>query len=268
MDDRQVGFVFRAVRRKRGLRQADVAEAVGVHRSMVSRIERGRLGDHNLDALRRVAGILAIQLVIEPRWRGADLPRLLNARHSELHEQLAAWFSERPGWVVAPEVSFSIYGERGVIDVLAWHERRRAVLVIELKTALVDVNELLGTVDRKRRLAGRIARERGWDPIAVGCWVVVAEGGTNRRHVAAHANVLRAALPTDGRGIRHWLADPSGAVAGLSFWSGAHAAHARSTLPPPHASGRAGPRSSERNRAGTRTLAARIPGPTGPAGTI
>ena len=50
-----------------------------------------------------------------------------------------------PAWVVRPEVSFSIYGERGVIDVLAWHPARRAILVIELKTELVDINELMGT---------------------------------------------------------------------------------------------------------------------------
>ncbi|MEA2632936.1 MAG: hypothetical protein QOE66_3155, partial [Chloroflexota bacterium] len=69
-----------------------------------------------------------------------------------------------PGWILAPEVSFAIYGERRVIDILAWHPGRRALLLIELKTELVDMNELLGTLDRKRRLARRIAQERGWDP--------------------------------------------------------------------------------------------------------
>ena len=46
--------------------------------------------------------------------------------------------------MLAPEVSFSIYGERGVIDILAWHPGRRALLIIELKTDIVDVNELVG----------------------------------------------------------------------------------------------------------------------------
>ncbi len=27
---------------------------------------------------------------------------------------------ESAAWVVAPEVSFSIYGERGIIDIVAW----------------------------------------------------------------------------------------------------------------------------------------------------
>lgn len=35
-----------------------------------------------------------------------------------------------------PEVSFSIYGQRGVIDILAWHAATRSLLVIELKTEM------------------------------------------------------------------------------------------------------------------------------------
>ena len=42
---------------------------------------------------------------------------------------------------------------------------RRALLVIELKTAIVDVGELLGTFDRKVRNAGEVARRLGWDPV-------------------------------------------------------------------------------------------------------
>ena len=54
-------------------------------------------------------------------------------------------------------MSFSIFGERGVIDVAAWNAEHRALLVIELKTDIVDVNELVGTFDRKVRL-GRITK--------------------------------------------------------------------------------------------------------------
>ena len=59
-------------------------------------------------------------------------------------------------------MSFSIGRERGVIDSLAVHAASRASLVIELKTEIVDVNELIATFDRKARLAQRIATERGW----------------------------------------------------------------------------------------------------------
>ena len=66
------------------------------------------------------------------RWRGGDLDRVVNARHGALHEALARWLAHVGGWELAPEASFSIYGERGVIDALAWHPLTRSLLVVEL----------------------------------------------------------------------------------------------------------------------------------------
>ena len=123
---------------------------------------------------------------------------------------MARFFATMPGWTIVPEVSFSIYGERGVIDILAWHAATRCLLVIELKTLIVDVQALVGDVDRKRRLARRIARERGWDAASVSSWVIVVRDATNERRVAAHRTMLRAALPTDGRAMRGWLLSPEG----------------------------------------------------------
>jgi hypothetical protein len=134
-----------------------------------------------------------------------------------MHEAMAQFLHAIGSWVSEPEVSFSIYGERGVIDVLAWHPMSRTVLVIELKTELVDLNETMGTLDRKRRLADRLARDRGWDPVAVGVWLAIADSRTNRRALAAHATVLRSKYPADGLRIRSWLRRPVGPVLGLSF---------------------------------------------------
>ena len=147
------------------------------------------------------------------------MDRLLNHRHAAFHEIVARWFGkELPSWVLAPEVSFSIYGERGVIDILAWHPGRRALLIIELKTDIVDINDLAGSADRRRRLAPKIVAERGWDPVTVSVWVIVAPGRTNLRRVAAHQAMLRAAFPADGRVIGSWLRDPVKSVSALSFW--------------------------------------------------
>jgi hypothetical protein len=157
-------------------------------------------------------------LDLAARWQGGELDRLLNARHSTLHDRVAAFLAGLADWIFAPEVSFAVYGERGVIDVLAWHSARRALLVVELKTDIVDVQELIGTLDRKRRLGGRIARERGWSARTVGVWLVVSGTKTNRRHVAAHGHVLRAAFPAGRSQIRGWLADPRDSIAALSFW--------------------------------------------------
>jgi hypothetical protein len=121
--------------------------------------------------------------------------------------------------VTAPEVSFAVYGERGVIDILAWHPGRHALLVIELKTDIVDVNELLGTLDRKRRLAATVAADRGWHAITVSCWLIVAGSRTNEARAAVHRATLRSALPETGPGMHRWLRDPVGSIAAYSFWT-------------------------------------------------
>jgi hypothetical protein len=145
---------------------------------------------------------------------------MLNAGHAALHEHVSRWFARRHrAWQVQHEVSFSIWGERGIVDVLGWHERAAALLVVELKTAVVDVNELLGTLDRKRRLGPRIAADAGWRPAVVSAWLAVGDGMTNRRRVTAHSATLGAALPVDGRRLRRWLLDPVGEVRALTFVS-------------------------------------------------
>jgi transcriptional regulator with XRE-family HTH domain len=222
MDDMRIGAAFRAVRVRRRWRQTDVAARAGVSRGLISLIERGHLGSVTLATLRRVAAVHEIRLDTYARWRGAALDRLLGARHSLLHEAVAAWLATIPGWRTAPEVSFAVYGERGVIDILAFHEATTALLVIELKTSIADVNELIGSVDRKRRLAARIARERGWQPRWVSTWVIVSRDRTNQRRIAAHLTMLRAAFPADGRAVRAWLRRPgSGPIHALSTWSDA-----------------------------------------------
>ena len=221
MDDQRVGAAFRAIRVRRGWRQSDVGDRAGVSRAFISLVERGHLGAVSLATLRRVGAVLDIRLDIVPRWRGGELDRLLNAGHSALHESVISFLATVPGWEVMPEVSFSIYGERGVIDILAWHAPSRSLLVIELKTAIVDVNDLIGGVDRKRRLARRIAAERGWYAATVSCWVIVSRGTTSQRRVAAHRSMLRSAFPVDGRDARQWLRRPLGSVRALSMWSDA-----------------------------------------------
>ncbi|MEP6639559.1 MAG: helix-turn-helix domain-containing protein [Chloroflexota bacterium] len=233
MEDHRFGSVVRAVRLKRRWRQSDLAARAGVSPATISRVERGHVDSLSLRTIRRIAAGLDVRVELLARWRAGDLDRLINAKHSALHEGVARMFrDELPDWVLEPEVSFAIYGERGVIDILAWHPGRRAILVIELKTDIVDVNDLVGGVDRKRRLASRIARSRGWDPVSVSVWVIVAAGRTNRARLAAHSAMLRAAYPTDGRGIRHWIRDPKTPTAALSMWQQLQAGTAMAGLSP------------------------------------
>lgn len=211
---------MRRVRQANGWRQSDVAARAAISDSTVSRIERGDVTEISVATIRAVASALEMRVDLVPRWRGGDLDRLVNRAHSVLHESVAQAFRRRwPAWILVPEATFSIYGERGAIDILGWHPGRRAVLVIELKTELVDLNDLLGTLDRKRRLAGKIASDRGWSAVSAGVWLIVSDSRTNRRRAAAHTTMLGAALPDDRATVHRWLRDPVREVAGLRFWS-------------------------------------------------
>jgi transcriptional regulator with XRE-family HTH domain len=216
VDDARTGSVFRAVRIRRGLTQEQVGVAAGLSRALVSRIERGDLEGPSLRLTRRVAGVLGISLRFSPSWRGAETARLLDERHAEIEaavvERLAA-----KGWLATPERSFSIWGERGSIDVFARHRAGCALLVVEVKTRLVDLQDLLSTLDRKRRLGPEIARADGWRPTATGCVLVLPEETWARHAVRRHEALFGAALPGRGLDVRRWLEDPQGDLRAVWF---------------------------------------------------
>jgi transcriptional regulator with XRE-family HTH domain len=219
MDDVRLGIALKAARVGRRLRQSDLARRAGVSPSLISRLEHGNVDRLSLRALRSIAAKLGVSLEIVPRSAGGELDRMANARHAAMGEQVASWIARQPGWIVAAEASFSIYGERGTVDLLARHEISLSVVVIELKTAIVDVNELVGTLDRKRRLAPRIASDRGWRCGPVSTWLVVADSKTNRRRVSEHRHLLTSALPNDGRSFGPLLRHPDRAPeSGIAFW--------------------------------------------------
>jgi transcriptional regulator with XRE-family HTH domain len=219
VQDARIGAAFKAVRLRRGWRQADVAHRARVSRGVVSLIERGHLDRVSIPAFRRVSAALEIRAEMSLSLPHGEIDRLLTAGHASLHESLARHLTGLPGWVHAPEVSFAVYGERGIIDILAFHPGTGSLLVIELKTELVSLEDLLGTMDIRMRHAAKIARERGWHARTVSAWVVLAERATNHRRVRSHRHALRAAFPSDGRAMRRWLRRPSGSIRALSFWA-------------------------------------------------
>lgn len=227
MDDQRLGALVRAVRLRHRLRQQDVADAAGVSQSTVSLVERGHFRTLPVEVVRRIAAALDVRVELIGRWRGGDADRLLGRRHSMLAESFACFVAAHHGWIVEPEVSFAIYGERGIIDQLAWNAAAGHLLVVEFKTAFVDVNDMLGTLDRKRRLIRQIVAERGWQPRAVSVWLIVSDTRTNRRHAIEHATLLRSRFPLDGRQLRPLLRHPSLPTAGLAFWTGSSPGGAR-----------------------------------------
>jgi transcriptional regulator with XRE-family HTH domain len=217
MDDVQLGARFRALRHRLGWRQADVGERAGLSQDVVSLVEVGRIADVSVRALRRHALALGGELRVELWFRGGDLDRLMDEGHAALVGAVAAVLGSM-GWETRPEVSFAVFGERGSIDVVAWHAVSRTLLVVEVKTRLTSIEETLRRHDAKARLAAQVVAERfGWRPVRVARLLVLPDDTTARRHVRRHEAVLGSAYPLRGRELRAWLRAPAGSVAGLAF---------------------------------------------------
>lgn len=222
VEDRRVGLILRALRLRKGLRQADVAAQAGVSQSTASRAERGHLGSLSLDGTRRLLAAVDARAELDVRWRGGELDRLVDERHARLVAAtgalLAAW-----GWTVFTEVTFSVYGERGSIDLMAVRPAERVVAIFEMKATLTSWEETQRRFDVKVRLLPRILEERlGWRPRTVGRVLVFEEDVTTRRRLARLGTILKQAFPFASRDVRAWLRSPSGSIAGLWLFSVSH----------------------------------------------
>jgi transcriptional regulator with XRE-family HTH domain len=169
MDDGRIGAVARALRIRAGMRQIDLARAAGVSQSLISAIECGHLEATTVGKLRRICAVLGARFDGQIVWHGADLDRLLDARHASLVEA-AVQALRRLGWESLVETTYSIYGERGSIDVLGGTARRLAVVVEEVKSDIPRLEETIRKLDEKERLVVKqIAQERfGWQPSTIG----------------------------------------------------------------------------------------------------
>ena len=208
MDDRTVGLVIRALRRRRDWRQADLAAKAGCSQAAISQLERGHLSSSSIGLVRAAFEALEARLVLSPRWRGAELEQLIDEEHARLVAEVMRRL-EGAGWLAVAEMTYAEYGERGSIDVVGMNQLRRAVLVVEVKTDIPSEEAVARKVDEKVRLARTIVRKRfGWVPATVGCVLVMPETARLRRRLVASA-VLRRMFPADARRVRAWLRDPA-----------------------------------------------------------
>lgn len=222
MDDRRAGLVLRQLRRRKGLRQSDVALAAGLSQSTASRAERGHLGPLSLDAVRSLFAAVDARVEMDVHWRGGELDRMLDARHASL-VTAAGHVLVTLAWDLLPEVTFSIWGERGSIDLVAVRRDVAAAAVLEMKSELTSWEETQRRFDAKARLAPTILEERlGWKPRSLARILVFEESSTTRRRLDALGAVVQHAYPARGTEIRRWLRTPVGPLAGLWMLSSSH----------------------------------------------
>lgn len=217
MDDIRAGRLLRALRRRARLTQALLGAKVGLSQQEISLLERGHLGAVQVRTVRAAFRGVEAGAEWDVRWRGGAIDRLLDERHSALAVVCGATL-EMEGWKVVPELTYSHYGERGSIDLVAWHPATATLLIIEIKTELTSIEATLRKHDEKVRLAPVVVLERlGWQPRVVARLLVLPDHRTARRQVERADGVLRRAYPLRGWALRRWLARPVGPGDGLLF---------------------------------------------------
>lgn len=221
VDPLRFGRQYRTLRVHQGRRQQDVSDDSGLSRSLIAAIDRGQIEGVTVGALIRAARALDADIDLRLWWRGGALDRLVDEAHAAIIEAIVARL-RRHGWLVEVEVSFSIWGERGSVDVLAFHPGRGALLVIEVKSAITDSQATIHGLDRKTRLALEIIGDRAWagEVQHVSRLLVIGDTDRSRRRVAGLGVTYGTAFPLGGRAVRGWLTDPETALpSGLLFVS-------------------------------------------------
>lgn len=163
-----VGQAVGEARARRGWSRAQLAEAASVSRFLVYLIERGEPA--SIEAYLRLASALRMRLdarLIDPRRR-ADLSVGGDPVHSAMGEVEATHLRAR-GLEVAIDEPYQHFQFAGRADLLAWDRERRALLHLENRTRLPDIQAAAGSFNAKRAYLPEAFGAR----VGIGRWVTV-----------------------------------------------------------------------------------------------
>jgi transcriptional regulator with XRE-family HTH domain len=189
------GASVRAVRTALGLSQCTFADRIGRSQVYVSLVERARVPGLSIAEADSICQALGATLVL-----GIEAPVLAagSRQRDAAHAQCEAYVTRRltrDGWIVRREVQIGNPARPGWVDVLAFHPETRVLLVIEVKTELIDFGGLerqLGWYSREARDAGKAL---GWEPVAVATAALVLATAVNDDRIRQNALGIRQAFP-------------------------------------------------------------------------
>lgn len=179
-----------------GLTQRALATKVGVARSYIAAIERGR-ANPSLDVTIRVAAALGLELDLRLRP-----PVIVGDRRQRdaVHARCSGYVDRRLralGWATAREAPIIDGRWRGWIDLLAFDRRSGTLIVIELKTVVDDIGAIERQVGWYERMARRVAREHGWLPRRVVTWLLVLSSEQNEQAMIRNRDVFDPTFPVE-----------------------------------------------------------------------
>jgi transcriptional regulator with XRE-family HTH domain len=204
----QLAATVLAARLARRWTQRDLARAARVSQSMIVRVEHGDLDDIKVRTLVRIVAALDIQVDVRLLAPYAPPAPIRDRAHSRCIAYVARRL-EVAGFVVATEVEVGGARWRGFVDVLGWHPVEHVLLVIEVKTEIVDVGELERQLGSYERAAWQAARARGWRPRALTAMLLVLATRENDRRLSAERAYFEGGFSLRARDLNGLLERPS-----------------------------------------------------------
>jgi transcriptional regulator with XRE-family HTH domain len=189
----RLGGELRVARLRRRLTQAQLGARVGLGRTTVGAIERGRGGGHTLDTWQRLALAVDRPMRIELRRDARDEPA--DAGHLWIQE-LVLRLGRRAGFTGTVELPTRPLDPSRSSDVCLRDDRTRLLVLVECWNTFGDVGAAIRSTNRKLAEAAELAIAIGGDqPHRVAsCWVV-RNVARNRALIARYPELFTARFP-------------------------------------------------------------------------
>jgi transcriptional regulator with XRE-family HTH domain len=218
MDDIRAGRILRALRIRRGWTQRELGMKAGLSQAAISFIERGHSSRLSSATMRRVFAALDARWEPTVSWRGGELDRLIDEQHATLVAEVVRRLRAL-GWDVRVEATYSVFGERGSVDVIAARLAEQALLIVEVKSDLTGVESTVRKVDEKERIGREVLGPERFRfvPRIVGRLLVLPALTSTRSRVLRMSDVLDLSFPARGSQVRQWLRHPVAHLGGILF---------------------------------------------------
>jgi transcriptional regulator with XRE-family HTH domain len=95
VDPVRFGLAIRALRRRRGWSQRELAHRCGLSQSTISDIEGGLAFASTVDTIGRVVGGLGVRIEVRLLGHGEDIDRQLDASHADIVERVSGYLRRR-----------------------------------------------------------------------------------------------------------------------------------------------------------------------------
>lgn len=213
----RIGSAIRAARIGLGLSERQFASHRRTNQAAVQRLEGGRQRHLDSDLATRALDRLAIRVEITVN------ARLLSHRSRQrdpVHARCVGYVARelrRRGWDVRIEVPIGMDRPLGWIDVLAYREADRSMLVIEVKTTLDDLGGALRQIGWYTRSARGAGEAFEWRPRRIVPALLVLMTVETDARSSAQSATLRTSLPGGATALSQWVDNPMAGVPEPSF---------------------------------------------------